>query len=383
MKKKWLKNLLINLSLVALSPFIFFGMAELTVAMLMPQKEWTEPPRLFRRSEQLGGLHLAMPNYNGKTFKPDFGAISIRTNSLGLREHREYDVKRRGVFRILALGDSFTWGTGVAYDKTYLRRLEKTLNNDERPERVEIVKAGIPAYQTPDALALLKHMGLALEPDMVLLGFIAEDMIDKDTRNRNIGGGKKSGNKGLILEIFTASSLLKAERKLRNASHFYKLMARYLSQGPLLKWFVSKKTADSFLLKDYPPKWQALWSATEGYLQDMQQLLRDKNIPFVIVVMPQRLQIAMRQLQLEGNRFDAAKPAKLVQAFGEAQGVPVLDLMPHFLDAARNQQLFFPVDGHPNAAGTALIASALDTFMRQQPALQKHLASGMAPISDK
>lgn len=104
-------------------------------------------------------------------------------------------------------------------------------------------------------------------------------------------------------------------------------------------------------------------------------MLREADIPFVIMVIPQRIQIAMHRLEVRDNRFDVNKPAKLVTAFGSRHEVPVFDLMPLFLTGGQEKELYFPVDGHPNATATRLIAEGLNAWLRQLPVLKAHFAS--------
>lgn len=50
-------------------------------------------------------------------------------NSLGFRDVEHAVVKGKATFRLLGLGDSFTYGVGVTFEETYLYRLEAMLNN--------------------------------------------------------------------------------------------------------------------------------------------------------------------------------------------------------------------------------------------------------------
>jgi lysophospholipase L1-like esterase len=76
-----------------------------------------------------------------------------------------------GVFRILALGGSQTWGSG-ARDRsdTWFEQLESRLNADAGPgERVEIIGAGIPAYTAKQLYSLLMDEWLGFDPQVLLL----------------------------------------------------------------------------------------------------------------------------------------------------------------------------------------------------------------------
>src|ERR1051326_8917241 len=57
---------------------------------------------------------------------PGEPAITYRLSALGLRENREGDVRpAHGTCRILALGDAYTFGYGVAVEDAWPQRLER------------------------------------------------------------------------------------------------------------------------------------------------------------------------------------------------------------------------------------------------------------------
>src|SRR3989338_6101118 len=65
--------------------------------------------------------------------------IQFRTNSLNLRGS-EIHPKSDDEFRVLCLGDSFTFGVGVDTEDTFVNIAEKILNQDK--ERYYIINAG-------------------------------------------------------------------------------------------------------------------------------------------------------------------------------------------------------------------------------------------------
>src|SRR5262249_37828642 len=76
----------------------------------------------FFLSDPVRGPGLAA-NYDGW-----FAGVPVHTNSLELRDPREYSLEKRpNTFRILVLGDSVTFGHGSLYEHTYPFLLEQRL----------------------------------------------------------------------------------------------------------------------------------------------------------------------------------------------------------------------------------------------------------------
>lgn len=105
-----------------------------------------------------------------------FRRVRLRTNSEGLRAERSYRIpKPAGATRILLLGDSQAFGWGVSERQTVAARLEDRLEaRDAGP--VEVINAAVPGYNAYQEAALLERIGMAYEPDCVLVLFTSNDL---------------------------------------------------------------------------------------------------------------------------------------------------------------------------------------------------------------
>src|SRR5262249_707870 len=109
--------------------------------------------------------------------RPEF-SVDVHLNPLGFRERRLPSPKPSGVRRVVALGDSFTQGYGVAAHDAWPRRLE-TLLDARGPGRYEVVNLGVPGTSPRDYLDHLQNPGLAYAPDVVLVTVMGNDVQDR------------------------------------------------------------------------------------------------------------------------------------------------------------------------------------------------------------
>jgi lysophospholipase L1-like esterase len=102
----------------------------------------------------------------------------VINNSFGFRE-REFAIpKPENVFRIMVLGDSLTWGAGLAVEERYTNRLEKYLNERLKgkfPKRIEVLNFGIPGGPTIAERDILRTFIDLVNPDLVIVGFCLND----------------------------------------------------------------------------------------------------------------------------------------------------------------------------------------------------------------
>ena len=130
------------------------------------------------------------------SFKPGLDThylgTAVRTDSLGLRS--EYSglavgPKPASEIRVLSLGESTTFGSGVSASETYTASFAHHWSA-LRGSTVRAFNGGVPAYSSFQSLRLLETRGLALDPDIVLFYHELNDYLPsslRDATNTEIG----------------------------------------------------------------------------------------------------------------------------------------------------------------------------------------------------
>lgn len=131
-------------------------------------------------------LQFFAPRYRGHLFDADFtGGHPLMVNSMQMRGP-EPVAKREGELRVLALGDSVTFGTGVASEETWPAKLASLLSRDG--VAATSLNGGVPAASLKDlAKAVDGAWGdqkpdvavVALSNNMVSLAWIRRDQEGK------------------------------------------------------------------------------------------------------------------------------------------------------------------------------------------------------------
>lgn len=70
--------------------------------------------------------------------------------------------------KIVVLGDSFVWGTGVDEKETFSERLEQYISKKTGSKHYNVYNLGIPASNAADVYAVLKKVG-PLKPDLIIV----------------------------------------------------------------------------------------------------------------------------------------------------------------------------------------------------------------------
>jgi hypothetical protein len=113
-------------------------------------------------------------------FKPDlrsaWGLGRVATDDFGIRNDHPA-AKPAGIYRILMLGDSVTFGFGVDQKQSFPAVLEDLLNKNEKT-RYQIIDAGVPGFSIADEAALLPALLARYKPDLVLWTIVSNDYDD-------------------------------------------------------------------------------------------------------------------------------------------------------------------------------------------------------------
>jgi lysophospholipase L1-like esterase len=88
--------------------------------------------------------------------------------------------KPAGVNRLMVLGDSLVFGVGIpSVDRAFPAVLERSLNKAKEGS-AEVINTGVPGYTAYNELHLYLDQGRAFTPDVVLVGFCMNDVVDPE-----------------------------------------------------------------------------------------------------------------------------------------------------------------------------------------------------------
>jgi len=140
----------------------------------------SEPRRHFRpgiyAADPTLGWRL-LPNYQGVHLEYAYEAPT-RINDLGYRGPAWSEARLQAGTRVLALGDSCTFGRGVADDETYPHQIEALLREGGLTDAA-VFNAGVPGYDTVQQLAVLEELLPVVRPHVVVLAWLPNDVLER------------------------------------------------------------------------------------------------------------------------------------------------------------------------------------------------------------
>ena len=106
--------------------------------------------------------------------------VPLRTNWSGMRDPRELQPKKQGVFRVLLLGDSMVAAQAAVYEDGVAPQLEQLLHrNATKPQginRFEVFPIAVSGWNLFAAVRFAVHNLHVLQPDLVVLALNRNDM---------------------------------------------------------------------------------------------------------------------------------------------------------------------------------------------------------------
>ena len=312
-------------------------LAELVVRIFAPQPL---PSQTQIREYVLKGMYVAddeagyrlAPGFSGRIERAGH-ATEFSTNSLGFRGD-EPGPKTKP--RIAAFGDSFTWGWGVPQGEEWIhwagREIARLGGGD-----VQTLNCGVNGYGTDNAEVALERLGPELHPDLVLLGFFANDYID------NLLGAKGiyTVRDGYLFDRFSHEFF--HEHLLARESQLYRLLSsawetfRVTRLGRL----PSARPVRNFTDADF----RRGMELSETYILRMNETSRRLGARFAVIWLPSDV------YALNGTRPEDIRLQSELQARVAAAGIPSIDLLPRVSKERAPAGLYLPNDGHFSVRG--------------------------------
>ena len=128
-------------------------------------------------------LYEPKPNIS-VSFVGTYGKVKIKPtyvhiNSEGFRDDKDYPIQKpNNTIRIVALGDSFTFGYGVNLTDTWPKQLERLLNENNQNKNLhyEVLNFGVTGYDSEQEVYFFKEKALKYNPDIIIIQFLYNDL---------------------------------------------------------------------------------------------------------------------------------------------------------------------------------------------------------------
>lgn len=415
--RRWLGRLALALAGVVF-PLLVLE-AGVRLANLAPPPE--PNPAIWTPHPLFGWWHI--PN-SGGLFHSDFNEFEaeVRINARGLRDREIGYDNPTAALRILSLADSFGEALQVNLADTYHKQLEQRLAQyTGRP--VEVINAGVGGWGTDQEAIFYVAEGFRYNPDIVLLAFFVRN----DAVNnygpleiaRNGGSQQKefftlTPNGELVpppvqetpspaeagfqagLQPKTAAGhtravLLPLADRLWRASALYRLVMPYLRDIPAVVRRLGPTgilggeaiiraghpaTPIPFFVYRSPPDedFEAAWALTEAIIRRLRDEVQKRGARLAVVIIAAPEQVypddwpatVAANPALQTVKWDLTAPNRRLARFLSQEGIPHLDLLPLFQQAASRPnapRLHYRHDQHWTKAGHQLAAEAIYQFL--------------------
>lgn len=298
---------------------------------------FTPIPKTIRRKPTISGVKFMLAK-NAETVH-EFGSdprgyfdpgatLTYRTNSHGFRGEETTRAKPDGIFRIVGIGDSFTFGTGVRAEDTFLSELQRRAGDG-----VEVLNFGVMAYDTEAEVNLLRFEAVHFEPDVVVICLFLNDA-GGGSQHAHFEGrpeGEEAPPKPWWREHLVSVDRIVSGREQRAAG-----LAAIESYRQSFQ-----KGAEG-------------WLEVKGALRHAKKAAEQYDFELVLAIFP---------LLYDLSDYPLKDVHATVAEFGRKIGLHVVDLQPAFEGHDGPELWVHPANQHPNEVGHEIAGRALHEFL--------------------
>ena len=325
--------------------------AVLTLELVLRATSYATPD-LHQLDPQLG---WSLRAHKQGWYAGESGRTRVAINPAGFRDREHLLDKPDPVFRIAVLGDEYSEAMSIALRDTWWWRLEPQLQHcDFRAGKlIEVLNFGVAGYGTAQELVLLQTQVMRYQPDLVLLEFAPDDVIDNSFA--------LTPHKLRPFYFLDAHGVPRIDESFADAPSFeqrmqtrYRLAAEIADHARALQ-LVREFARLTFIPPAHAAADEALfsaprdglhedaWRTTEALIGKMDDFTRRNGAKLGVVVVPAPGQLA----------HGIGYPEERLGTLGKKLGVEVITLAPAM------QRAFYRADGEWNGAGHRAAADAI------------------------
>ena len=358
---------------------LLFAFFEVALRIFYPQP-------VFSRAEEVSPKIFEESDYTPWKLKPyssdriisgtgnEFN-VPVTINSYGLRDDEIYENELKEKTIIGAIGDSFTYGTGIRLEEAYHQKLEKMLNRKSEHFRVINMGRADGALTTDVQYLYLKRKGLKFNPKIIIVGYcVGNDITDIGRKTTWLDVDAQGNPTNITTTLYYVDEEGRYRRIFERYEEgndiFYKIN-RFISTWSHAGFFIKKLIISAFLVKPFPDyvkvhpeDYLAKFDISKKMLVEINKMLEDNNSTLVVMMIPSKVQMKDKAWEDYKKHFGENayryNPQEEVMSFCVQNNIHCLDLLPNFIG---RHELYFKIDGHWNGEGNELAANKLYEYL--------------------
>ena len=244
---------------------------------------------------------------------------TYRSNIQGFRSNSDFDQWDPRT-KIVLVGDSFTWRTGVEYEDTFGALIKSELHG------CFVYNLAMPGFGIDQMWMSVRHQALPMKPNLIVIGLINDNF----TRSLNAYRNGEGLNKPTF-KLYNSKLLYKTTEDRPNC------LFRYLEHH---SWLYTAGRIMSYDLAFRIP-FSEWWFLNKAILDAIQTDCRENHVPVLFMRLPTKSQ----------RRFET------LRSYMQNVGANYIDLSDP--DLSLPKDIYFPVDSHINAKGHKYVANAI------------------------
>ena len=323
-----MRKVLFPSMLVAIAILVTTGIGEAIVrfaaddGMQFDLEMWKYAKEVKTASDDPLIAHEHAPNRSARLM-----GVDVTTNSQGLRDREISVAAEQGTLRIMMLGDSLTFGWGVAVEDTFSNRVEQMYRQDD--VNAEVINTGVGNWNTIQQVQFFLTKGYRFEPDIVVLNYFVNDA-EPVPQSRAPSWLMRH----CYLCVFVAGRL--------------DTLKRLVTEGQ--SW-------EEYYLSLYRDGEAPGWKGARAALERLATYCKKHDIRLVIASLPELHDV---------KNYPFSKVTELLRQTTKDLDLEFVDVLPEMQHEDARRLWVTPPDPHPNALAHKYIAEGLYRALRRE-----------------
>ena len=286
-----------------------------------------------------------------------WGGVKMKVNEKGLTGPVLEYKKPKDIKRILFLGNSVTFGYMLEdHKKTFPFLVQSYINRKMGRKCIQCINAAVGGYSPWQEFIYLENEGVKYNPDLVVIGFVLNDITEKFLL-------KRFGGIGIGSQL--QETIEKKGNWLKQNSNIYIALTNFIARlrygRDIKKGAVRKEILNINTLINNPNRDDVLkaWEITLTNLEKIILFCKEENIKVLLVVFPFTFQF--------DNILELSLPQKRMHIFAEQHQIPFIDMLPIYNEKIKSQSKnisdYFLDQNHLLYKGNVVVAETIVSYI--------------------